>query len=116
MAVLGAAAFVAPTRALAADKVNIAISNSTGDFAILIGMKKGYFAEEGIDINGIVFDNGGRMIAPLGSGEIDVATGSASATLFNAVARGIDIKIVADKGSTPPGYGFQPLLDRKSVV
>jgi NitT/TauT family transport system substrate-binding protein len=116
MAVLGAAAFVAPTRALAADKVNIAISNSTGDFAILIGMKKGYFADEGININGIVFDNGGRMIAPLGSGEIDVATGSASATLFNAVARGIKIQIASGNGNARPGYGHQVLIVRKQHV
>jgi NitT/TauT family transport system substrate-binding protein len=32
------------------------------------------------------------------------------------VARKIDIKIVADKGSTPAGYGYQPLLVRKDLV
>ena len=106
----------APRLAFAADKVNIALSNSTGDFAILIGMKKGYFAEENIDVNGIVFDSGGKMIAPLGSGEIDVATGSASATLFNAVARGIKIQIACGNGNARPGYGHQVLIVRKQHV
>ncbi|WP_281032743.1 hypothetical protein [Phyllobacterium bourgognense] len=32
------------------------------------------------------------------------------------MARGIGIKVVADKGSTPPGYGYQPLLVRKDPV
>ena len=43
-----------------------------------------------------------QMIAPLGSGDIDVATGSASATLFNAVARGIPIQIVSGNGNARP--------------
>jgi NitT/TauT family transport system substrate-binding protein len=102
--------------ALAADRVNIAISNSTSDFAILVAMKKGYFAEEGIEAVGTVFDSGGKMIAPLGSGEIDVATGSASATLFNAVARGIPIRIVSGNGNARPGYGHQVLIVRKQHI
>ncbi len=96
---MAAAGVLSPRAAFAADKVNVAISNSTGDFAILIAIKKGYFAEEGLDVNGIVFDSGGKMIAPLGSGEIDVATGSASATLFNAVVRGIKIQIASGNGN-----------------
>src|SRR5581483_1772485 len=31
-------------------------------------------------------------------------------------ARGIQIMIVADKGSTPPGYNYMPLLVRKALV
>ena len=116
MLAMAAAGALSPRAAYAADKVNIAISNSTGDFAILIAIKKGYFAEEGLDVNGIVFDSGGKMIAPLGSGEIDVATGSASATLFNAVARGIKIQIACGNGNARPGYGHQVLIVRKQHV
>ena len=39
-----------------------------------------------------------------------------SAGLFNAVARGIDIKVVADKGSSPPMYDYMPILVRKALV
>jgi NitT/TauT family transport system substrate-binding protein len=115
LSALCASAF-AGQAAQAADHVNIAISNSTSDFAILIAMKNGYFAEEGIEANGIVFDSGGKMIAPLGSGDIDVATGSASATLFNAVARGIKIQIASGNGRATPGYGHQILIVRKQHV
>ncbi len=113
---MAGAGILTPRSAFAADKVNIAISNSTGDFAILVAMKKGYFAEEGLDVNGVVFDSGGKMIAPLGSGDIDVATGSASATLFNAVARGIKIQIASGNGNARPGYGHQVLIVRKQHV
>lgn len=96
--------------------VNVGIANSSSDVAFFIADKKGYFHDEGIDAKFIPFDSGAKMVAPLGAGQLDVAGGSPSAGLYNAVARGIGIKIVADKGSTPPGYGYQPLLIRKDLI
>src|SRR5499433_2278617 len=51
---------------------------------------------------------------PLGGGH--GGAGSASAGLYNAVARGIKIKIVADKASSSPGYGGTKILVRKNHV
>jgi NitT/TauT family transport system substrate-binding protein len=102
--------------AAAEDLVRVGIVNASSDAGFLIAERKGYFKQEGIRIEFVTFDSAARMVAPLGSGQLDVGGGSASAGLYNAVARGIDIKIVADKGSTPPGYGFQPLLVRKDHV
>ena len=56
------------------------------------------------------------MVAPLGAGQLDAGAGSASAGLYNAVARGIKIRIVADKASSPPGYGGTKILMRKDHV
>ena len=56
------------------------------------------------------------MIALFGSNELDVGAGGMSAGLYNAIARGIDIRIVADKNSTPPGRASQKLLIRKDLV
>jgi NitT/TauT family transport system substrate-binding protein len=39
------------------------------------------------------------MIAPLGTGELDVGGGTVSAGFYNAVGRGIGMKIVADQAS-----------------
>jgi NitT/TauT family transport system substrate-binding protein len=115
-AVLAAAALALP--AAAADLVNVRVGlvNASSDVGFFIADKKGYFAQEGIKAAFVEFDSGARMVAPLGNAQLEVGAGSVSAGLYNAVARGIDIKIVADKGSTPPGYGFQPLLVRKDHV
>src|SRR5262249_25679913 len=53
---------------------------------------------------------------PLGAGQLQAGAGSASAGLYNAVARGIRIRIVADKASSPPGYGATKILVRKDHV
>lgn len=96
--------------------VRIGTTNSSSDVAFFIADKKGYFKKEGLSITLTPFDSAAKMVAPLGAGQLDVGGGAASAGLYNAVARGIDIKIVADKGSSPPGYGYNPLLVRKDLV
>ena len=109
---------LASTAVLAADPiaVKVGIVNASSDVGFFIADKKGYFKHEGINVVFVPFDSAAKMVAPLGVGQLDVGGGSPSAGLYNAAARGIDIKIVADKGSTPPGYGFQPLLVRKDLV
>lgn len=98
-----------------AAEVKIGTSSATSDVGFFIAQKKKYFDEEGISVTFVPFDTGSKMIAPLGTGQLDVGGAAPSSALYNAVARGIDIKIVADKGSTPPGHGFQPLLVRKDL-
>ena len=96
--------------------VRVGLANASSDVGFFIADKKGYFKQEGLAVSYINFDSGAKMVAPLGAGQIEVGAGSPSVGLYNAVARGIEIKIVADKGSTPPGYGYQPLLVRKDLV
>ncbi len=56
------------------------------------------------------------MNGVLGTGQLDNAAAGPSAGLYNGIGRNINIKIVADKGSTPPGYGFSPILVRKALI
>ena len=110
------AATLAPARAQPFVKVNVGLTNSATDVGFFIAHKKNYYRDEGIDAQFIVFDSAAKMIAPLASGDLDVAAGGISAGLYNAVARGIDIRMVADKNSTPPGRASTKLLIRKDLI
>jgi len=112
---LGVAAACAD-RATKQIPVRVGIARASSDVGLFIAHKKGYFKAEGLEVSFVAFDSGARMVAPLGAGQLDVGAGSPSAGLYNAVLRGIPIKIVADKGSTPRGYGYQPLLVRRDLV
>lgn len=96
--------------------VTIGLFGAASDVPFFIADKKGYFLEEGIAPKMSNFQSGAMMVAPLGTGELDVGGGSASAGLYNAVLRGIKIRIVADKASSPPGYGATKILVRKDLV
>jgi NitT/TauT family transport system substrate-binding protein len=102
--------------AVAQETVNVGIYAATSDAPFFIAAKKGYFQEEGIAVKMTSFQSAAMMVPPLGTGQLDVGAGSASAGLYNAVARGIGIKIVADKASSPPGYGATKLLVRKDLI
>jgi NitT/TauT family transport system substrate-binding protein len=100
----------------AAQTITVGATSSTSDAPIYIADKKGYFQAEGLQVRVTNFRSAADMVAPLGAGQMQAGAGSASAGLYNAVARGIRIKIVADKASSPPGYGGTKILVRKDHV
>jgi NitT/TauT family transport system substrate-binding protein len=100
----------------ALDQIHMAASGTSSDVGSFIAIKKGFYRDEGLEVKQTVFDSGVKMIAPLGTGELDLATSSANAALYNAVARGIGVKIVASNGNAPPGYGHNVLIIRKELV
>jgi len=103
-------------RAAAADLVKIGISRTLSDAGYYIADAMGFFREEGIDVSITGFNSAAQTIAPLGTGELDVSGGTVSAGFYNAVGRGILIKIVADQASIKPGYGYSSLMVRKDLV
>jgi len=96
--------------------VTVGAASTTSDAPIYIADKKGYFREEGLAARVTNFRSASDMVAPLGIGQLDVGAGSASAGLYNAMLQGIRIKIVADKASSPPGYGATKILVRKDHI
>jgi NitT/TauT family transport system substrate-binding protein len=112
-----AALALAPVASRADDTVvNVGIGLSAADAPLMLADKMGYFKDQGITVNFVHFTAAAGMMAPLGTGQLDVAAGAPSAALYNAIAQNIDFKMVADKGSTPTGHGSQPLLIRKDLV
>ena len=106
---------VQPT--LAAEVVKMGDLPVISNAGLYIAMDKGFFAERGITVETERFASGAKMIAPLSTGQLDLATGSPSAGLFNSVASGMDFRIVADKGQIRPKFSFTGgLLVRKDLI
>jgi NitT/TauT family transport system substrate-binding protein len=97
-------------------RVAIGITNTATDAAFFIADKKGYFRAEGIEVAMTPFASAAGMIAPLGRGQLDVGGGTVAAGLYNAVANGINLRIVADKGSVTDKLEYSTLLIRKDLV
>src|SRR5689334_18659512 len=88
---------------------------TVGDAGWWIAIDQGYFRGQGIELDYETFDSAAAMVAPLANGQIDVGGGAISAGLFNAIARGVEIKAVADKSSSPPGHGTIGLVVRRDL-
>ncbi len=101
--------------AMAADKVVVGVVGSLSDVPFFLAIDKGYFQEAGIEPQFEQIPSLAKQIAPLSSGDLDVASGAVSAGLYNAVNRGIPMKIVADKGRNAPGYGYNTIVVRTDL-
>ena len=98
-----------------AQEIAVGTIGASSDSPFFIADKRGYFKDEGLTVKFIRFDSAAKAMAPLGTGELLVASGATSAALYNAVKRGVPLKIVADKASNPPGFGFEALMVRKDL-
>ena len=112
----GALAAPAIARAQAADRVTLGIVNTISDAPFFIADAKGYFRDQGLTVDIADFPSGAKMIASLGTGQLDVSGGAVSAGLYNAVERNIPIRIVGDKARNAPKYGFQSILVRQELM
>jgi len=113
---LAVAAAIGLSGRVQAQELTIGTIGASSDAPFFIADAKGYFAEQGLKVNFVRFDSASKMIPSLGSGEVDVGSGATSAGLYNAAARGIGIKIVADKARNARGYGFQAILVRTDLI
>jgi NitT/TauT family transport system substrate-binding protein len=111
-----AAGIGAPAVAQSLATVKLASAGIASDIGFFIALKKGYFRDEGLNVELAQMANAPAMIGPLGMGQLDVGAGTVAASLYNAVAQKIAIRAVADKGSMRKGYGFSGLLVRKDLV
>jgi NitT/TauT family transport system substrate-binding protein len=111
---LAASAVLSPL--FAADQVRIGVARTISDVGYYVADAMGFFRDEGLAVSIVGFNSAAQMVAPLGTGELEVGGGTVSAGFYNAVGRGIAMKIVADQASIRPGYGFSSLLVRKDHV
>ena len=97
--------------------VRLGLLSSASDSGLFIAMEKGYFREQGVEIESTPFDSAAQMVAPLAAGQLDVGGGAPGAGLANALSRGLNMKIVADKAtpSLPGGLSYQALMIRKDL-
>ena len=109
-------ALLTTSPAAAAEVVKMGDLPAISSAGLYVAMDKRFFAEKNITVEPERFASGAKMIPALATGQIDVATGTPSAGLFNAMAAGQDFKIVADKGQARPGHSFNPLIVRQDLV
>ncbi len=91
------------------------LGKNMSNAGMFIAEQRGYFQQQGIEIDLIPFDVGTKMVPSLATNDIQVGGGSAGAGLFNSVSRNIHNKVVADKGSSPPGADWEQILFRKDL-
>ncbi|WP_432613156.1 ABC transporter substrate-binding protein [Halobacillus litoralis] len=95
--------------------VVIAEDGAASGAGFYIAEEKGYFDDYNIDIKFTTFANSDDMLPALAAGEVDIAGGVSTASFFNAIAQGIDVKIIADKGHYYDGNSYFSFVIREDL-
>ncbi|UOQ85061.1 ABC transporter substrate-binding protein [Gracilibacillus salinarum] len=96
-------------------KVVIAEDGSASGAGFYIAKDKGYFEEYNIEVEFATFGNSDEMLPAVASGEVDVAGGISTASFFNSIAQGIDVRFIADKGHNNEGSSYFTFVVREDL-
>lgn len=84
-----------PTPPAGAEKVTMGFVPVSIFAPVFIAKEKGYFAEQGLNVDLQPLPGGSDMVALTATGKFDVGIGGAGPAFFNAIAAGLPIKVIA---------------------
>ena len=97
-------------------RIRMGVTGGVSGAGIYIASEKGYFKEQGLEMELTRFPSGAEQVAPLASGLLDIAGGGTSLGFYQALERGARFRIVADKGNThSPEWDYVALVLRKDL-
>jgi NitT/TauT family transport system substrate-binding protein len=96
-------AIAAATPSFAADKVKAGVVRSMGGSPNFLGKAKGFFAEQGIDVDIVFFDSAQPIAIAVASGDCDVGATGLTAAFFNLAGQGT-LKIIGSGTWEHPGF------------
>lgn len=83
---------------------------------LYVALEKGYFEEQGIEVQLEPVQAGQDAMVFLANGQLDFVLAGYSAAIFNAVGRGLDLKVIAPMGIQPAEGDPSPLVVRTELV
>jgi NitT/TauT family transport system substrate-binding protein len=96
--------------------VRVGVLNIASDVVFFLAEERGYLREEGLQMETTRFDSAQRMTTPLGADQLDVGAGAPGPGLYNAIQRGIPLRLIADRGRAVAGANFNCLVVRKDLL
>jgi len=97
-------------------KLSVGIISAMFDAISIIASEKGYFKEEGLDVEIKAFPGSGEAAQALAIGALDALASGPNPMIFNAKQRNIDLTIVASAGQHSPGHGSISFVLRRDLI
>ncbi|CQR71900.1 Putative aliphatic sulfonates-binding protein precursor [Sporomusa ovata DSM 2662] len=91
-------------------KLSIGLLKLTSSAPVFIGIEKGFFKKEGLELDVQWFEAAHPIAVATASNKVDIGATGITASLYNMVAGGQKLSIVADKGREQKGYSSSALL------
>jgi NitT/TauT family transport system substrate-binding protein len=86
------------------------------DSGFLVAQEKGFFTEQGLEVELVRNNSSSEGMAAMLSGQADIWGGGIDPGIFNAIARGDGLKLIADKGQVPTDCNYMSMAVRKEEL
>jgi NitT/TauT family transport system substrate-binding protein len=96
--------------------LSVGVLGSLVDLPVFIAVDRGYFTEEGLEVRLEEFNSAANMIPLLTTDQLHLGSGGVNVGIFNAIGRGVKLRIVADKQFFPAGYQGSGFLVRTDLL
>jgi ABC-type nitrate/sulfonate/bicarbonate transport system substrate-binding protein len=98
-----------------AESVAVGLSKLFGAAAIPIGLERGYFAAQGLDVKMVFFDSAQPIAVGVASGDVDFGVSGMSAGFFTLAAQG-HLRLLGTSSSEAPGFRPPPISPRMALM
>lgn len=98
-----------------AKKITAGILKLTSSAPLFIAIDKGFFKEQGLEVEVQWFEAAQPIAVATAANKIDVGATGITASLYNMVAGGQTLSIVADKGREQKGYSSSAIMVRSEL-
>jgi NitT/TauT family transport system substrate-binding protein len=105
----------APATVPAPAAVKVGLAYTASDAGLLIALDRGHYQEQNLQVDFEKIESAANLLPPLGAAQVDVGGNALTPGYLNAWARGVRIRVVADKGHNGPGFSYQGLVVRKDL-
>jgi NitT/TauT family transport system substrate-binding protein len=99
-----------------ADTIHMGETPYLSGGGFFIAKAKGYFSKLGLDLDVKIFNDGALAVPGLVSGELELTSVTASAGLFNSIAKGAPMVIFLDRGNNSHGHGITLITASPDMV
>jgi ABC-type nitrate/sulfonate/bicarbonate transport system substrate-binding protein len=96
--------------------VKVGLLSSISDSGVFIGLERGYYRDLGLELQVESIPDPSAQSTLISTNQLDVAGPGVNLNPFQAAARGIGLKMVADKGQLRPGFGYVSLIVRQDLL
>jgi NitT/TauT family transport system substrate-binding protein len=112
--VLMLAALLAGAPASAQERVSVAVLRFVSSGALFLGVERGYFKEQGLDVDLKFFDAAQPIAVAVVTGDADLGVTAFTAGLFNLAGKG-GLKVIAAQAKEAKGYEGNAILASKAA-
>jgi NitT/TauT family transport system substrate-binding protein len=110
---IGAGLAAGPGEAAEPKRVKVGVLKLTSSAPVFLGVEKGFFREAGVEPELVYFQAAQPVAVAIAAGEVEVGATGLTAGLYNIVAGGEKLWVVADKGREWAGHPLTALVVQK---